>query len=252
MITRRELFEEVKKNPRASPGGLQFGIESLKILYALHRSYFESQSLFLDEDSFNANQVVIKAVKNFNGQCRRKWKKSNFIKKDMFRNYEKWLSVTLDFTAEKDNFFQPLMVQEPPTKPIACQPKPLSALSKEAERICENVSSDEVLILDRMITRRELFEEVKKNPKAYPGKTQFRLEALKILYALHSSYFESQGLFLDEGSFNANQVVINAVGTFNRGCGEKWKKCNYVKKEMFRKYEDWFSMTLDFTEAFGT
>ena len=74
-----------------------------------------------------------------------------------------------------------------------------------------------------MITRGELFEEVKKNPKAYPGKTQFGLEALKILYALHHSYFESQGLLLNEDNFNANQVVIKAVKSFNKCCCERLK-----------------------------
>ena len=72
-----------------------------------------------------------------------------------------------------------------------------------------------------MITRQELFEEVKKGSKAKPGRKEFGLEACKLLYALHHSFFESQGLFLNEDKFKANQVVIKAVQHFNKGCGTR-------------------------------
>ena len=162
MITRGELFEEVKKNPKAYPGKTQFGLEALKILYALHHSYFESQGLLLNEDNFNANQVVIKTVKSFNKSCGERWKEFKCTKKAMFKKYEDWFNVTLDFTDEKENFFQPIMVQEPP-KPVACQPKPLSAKLKEAKRIRENVSSDEVLIL----ATTQAFRKGKKSASAF-------------------------------------------------------------------------------------
>ena len=71
--------------------------------------------------------------------------------------------MTLDFTDEKENFFQPIMVQEPPKPVAACQPKPLSAKLKEAKRIRENVSSDEVLIL----ATTQAFRKGKKSASAF-------------------------------------------------------------------------------------
>ena len=154
MITRQELFEEVKKGSKAKPGSKDFGLEALKILYALHHSYFESQGLFLNEDKFKANQVVIKAVQTFRKGCGERWKGGKMC----FKN-KKWFSVSLNFSTEKDNFeMHSVAVQEQieesqklfnevTRKHEEAKRIRESGKIEEAKKIRESVSSTDVLIL---------------------------------------------------------------------------------------------------------
>ena len=148
MITRQELFEEVKKGSKPKPGSKNFGLEALKILYALHHSYFESQGLFLNEDKFKANQVVIKTVQHFNKGCGQRWKGQHGMR-DMFQlqKNKKWFNETLNFSTEKDNFeMHSVAIQEQIEESQRRFDKVTRKL-EEAKKIRENVSSIDVLIL---------------------------------------------------------------------------------------------------------
>ena len=146
MITRRELFEELKKNPKITPGKTQFGSEAFKILYALHRSHFETHGLFLNEDTFKSNPVVSASVNAFNKGSGERYRKnqSKFVSKYRKQDQE-WFSKTLDFTGEKNNFFKPFIVQDVPKPDQESVRNYMNQM--EADRICQTVSSDEVLIL---------------------------------------------------------------------------------------------------------
>ena len=141
MITRQELFEEVKKGSKAKPGTKEFGLEACKLLYALHHSFFESQGLFLNEDKFKANQVVIKAVELFNKGSRKRWNVKG--KERSFQKNKKWFSVTVDFSTEKDNL-------EMQSFEIGESQKRFNEVNRkleEAKKICKSASSIDVLIL---------------------------------------------------------------------------------------------------------
>ena len=186
MITRQELIEEVNKGSKAKPGSKDFGLEALKILYALHHSYFESQGLFLNEDKFKANQVVIKTVQHFNKGCGQRWKGQHGMR-DMFQlqKNKKWFNETLNFSTEKDNFeMHSVAVQEQIEESQKLfnevtrkheEAKRIREFGKleEAKKIRDSVSSTDVLILATTQALRErsgghssvadVFEAIKDN-----------------------------------------------------------------------------------------